>query len=263
MKDLSLSFIQSSIHWEDKSANLDHLGSLIDRILIPTDIILLPEMFSTGFSMHAPALAESMDGNTILWMLAKAKAKNALVIGSLIIKANENYFNRLVVAGPQGVIGHYDKRHTFSMADEDQTYTRGAQALIFEWKGWKIRPFVCYDLRFPVWARNRYSDTTGWDYDLAVYVANWPASRARAWKSLALARAIENQCYVATLNRVGIDDLGLEYQGDSQLINSYGEVLLHLGNEEIIQTKVLDKSLLTDHRKIFPVGRDADGFEIR
>ena len=255
MQDLSLSFIQSSIHWEDKSANLDHLGSLIDRILIPTDIILLPEMFSTGFSMHAPALRESMDGNTILWMLAKAKAKNALVIGSLIIKANENYFNRLVVAGPQGVIGHYDKRHTFSMADEDQTYTRGAQALIFEWKGWKIRPFVCYDLRFPVWARNRY-----------ILFVPFLTDTQNAFSRVQLcarARAIENQCYVATLNRVGIDDLGLEYQGDSQLINSYGEVLLHLGNEEIIQTKVLDKSLLTDHRKIFPVGRDADGFEIR
>lgn len=260
MQDLIISFIQASIQWEDKSANLQHYDALIRTIDQSTDLILLPEMFNTGFSMEASRLAETMDGTTITWMKATAKMHRATLIGSLIINENDMYYNRLVVVTPESKVMNYDKRHLFRMADEDKTYTPSSEYLIFDIKGWKIRPFVCYDLRFPVWARNRYNKD--WEYDLAIYVANWPASRTIPWKILPIARAIENQCYVATLNRVGKDGKGLEYHGDSQLINSYGEVVIHMDENERVSTHHISKKLLDKHRADFPVGLDADSFDI-
>lgn len=260
MQDLNISFIQSSILWEDKEANLDHYSALIRSIGQPTDLILLPEMFNTGFSMDAVRLAEAMDGPTIDWMIATAKEHRTTLTGSLIIKENGKYYNRLVVVFPEGQVMTYDKRHLFRMAGEDKTYTPSSDYILFEINGWKIRPFVCYDLRFPVWARNRFNER--WEYDLAIYVANWPASRTIPWKALPIARAIENQCYVATLNRVGKDGKGLEYHGDSQLINSYGEIVVHLDENERVLTHRIDKKLLDKHRADFPVGLDADAFQI-
>jgi len=184
-------------------------------------------------------------------------------MGSMIIKENEYYFNRLIAIHPAGAIQIYDKRHLFRMAHEDESFTQGEKNIILNIKGWKIRPFVCYDLRFPVWSRNRFHTTSGWDYDLAVYIANWPAVRSNAWKALAVARAIENQSYVIALNRIGIDGKGHKYGGDSQVINSYGDVLFHLGDQEYVQILSLDREKLEKHRKDFPVGMDADGFELR
>ncbi len=260
MQDLILSFIQASIQWEDKEANLEHFGMLIDQINVPTDLIVLPEMFNTGFSMDASRLAETMEGTTVLWMKRKAKEKNATLIGSLITLEGSHYYNRLIVASPDGGLKRYDKRHLFRMAKEDKTFGAGTNYIIVDIKNWKIRPFICYDLRFPVWSRNKFNVT--WEYDLAIYVANWPAVRTLAWKNLPIARAIENQAYVATLNRVGLDGNGTEYAGDSQLINSYGEVLVHLDHLEQVHTVTLDRARLEKHRWDFPVGLDADGFEM-
>ncbi|MEP7320452.1 MAG: amidohydrolase [Saprospiraceae bacterium] len=260
MQDLNISFIQSSIHWEDKKTNLDYFGSLMNQVAKDTDIILLPEMFNTGFSMEATRLGETMEGTTVSWMKSQAIDKKMTIIGSLIVTEDNQNFNRLIVASPDGTILTYDKRHLFRMAGENKTFTPGEDYIIFDLKGWKIRPFVCYDLRFPVWGRNKFNDQ--WEYDLAIYVANWPASRTLPWKTLPVARAIENQCYVATLNRVGIDAKGLEYHGNSQLINSYGEVIMDLDQQEYVITQTISKSKLDKHRNDFPVGYDADPFTI-
>jgi omega-amidase len=262
MQDLKIALIQTHLHWHDKPANLNHFSLLLDKITDHPDLIVLPEMFNTGFSMDAHLLYESMDGSSVNWMISHAKEKNAVIAGSMIIKENDYYFNRLIAAHPNGTIQTYDKRHLFRMAHEDANFTQGEKNIIINSKGWKIRPFVCYDLRFPVWSRNRYDIASGWDYDLAVYVANWPAVRTNAWKAIAVARAIENQSYVIALNRIGMDGKGHKYSGDSQVINSYGEVLSHLGDKEYIEIISLDREKLEKHRKDFPVGMDADGFEL-
>lgn len=262
MQDLSLTLLQTSLQWENPEANLAHFDRLISRIQGPTDLILLPEMFNTGFSMRADSLAETMEGPTVNWMKTKAAQNQAVVSGSLIIREEKAFYNRLVAALPDGSLQYYNKRHLFRMAGEQLTYTGGNELLTLEIKGWKIRPFVCYDLRFPVWSRNSFDPLAGWQYDLAVYVANWPSARAHAWKSLPVARAIENQAWIATLNRIGSDGKGHTYSGDSQVINSYGETVVHLDEAEYVQTVVLDRNSLEKHREVFPVGRDADRFEI-
>jgi omega-amidase len=260
MQDLNICFIQSSIQWEDKKANLDHYSSLMNQVTVDTDIILLPEMFNTGFSMEASRLAETMQGDSISWMKSNAIVKQMTIVGSLIIIEKDHYYNRLIVALSDGNVLTYDKRHLFRMAGEDKTFTPSEDYIIFNLKGWKIRPFVCYDLRFPVWGRNKFNDQ--WEYDLAIYIANWPASRTLPWKTLPIARAIENQCFVATLNRVGKDAKGLDYNGDSQLINSYGEVIMHLDEKEYVITRTISRAKLDKHRVDFPVGLDADPFII-
>lgn len=262
MQNMNLTLLQTNLQWENAEANLAHFDRLISRINGPTDLILLPEMFNTGFSMQAATLAETMDGPTLRWLKTKAAQNQSVIMGSLIVREEGVYYNRLAVAFPDGSIRHYDKRHLFRMADEHLTYTGGNKLLTIEIKGWKIRPFVCYDLRFPVWSRNTFDPDTGWQYDLAVYVANWPATRAHAWKSLPVARAIENQAWTATLNRIGSDGKGHAYRGDSQVINSYGEVIVHLADAEHVKTVVLDRASLDKHREAFPVGRDADRFDI-
>ena len=262
MQDLNISFIQSTIKWEDRNTNLEHYSSLINKIDTATDIILLPEMFPTGFSMDVSKLAEKMDGVTINWMTKMAFSMKASIIGSVIISEGDRFYNRLLLVHPDGSIQTYDKRHLFRMAHEDQTYTPSTNYIVVDIKGWKVRPFVCYDLRFPVWARNKYINGV-WEYDLAIFIANWPASRTIPWQTLPIARAIENQSYVATLNRIGKDGKGLDYNGDSQLIDSYGEVITRMENNEQVITRTISKSKLDKHRKDFPVGLDADHFELK
>jgi omega-amidase len=262
MQDLTISLVQADLVWEDKNANLHQFDRLISQITEPTDLIILPEMFNTGFSMQAQALAEDMSGPTIQWMLENAREFNATIIGSMIIVEGGNHFNRLIAAHQDQTLNHYDKRHLFRMADEHLSFAPGLEVLTLEIKGWKIRPLVCYDLRFPVWSRNRYTKEDGWSYDLAVYVANWPSARSIPWKTLPIARAIENQAFVATVNRIGTDGKGIPYSGDSQVVNSYGEVIAALNQTESVNSIPLSRASLEKHRSVFPVGWDADQFEI-
>ena len=196
---INVTLIQSDIIWEDKVSNLKNYQNKISQIE-STDLIVLPEMFTTGFSMNPKDISETMSGETIQWMKSNASKMNSAICGSIIIEEDDKYFNRFIWVNPDGSICQYDKKHLFSFAGEDKNYTAGNEKIIIEYKGWKICPLVCYDLRFPVWSRNSE------DYDLLIYVANWPTKRKLAWKSLLVARAIENQCYVIGVNRVGKDE---------------------------------------------------------
>lgn len=262
MQDLTICLVQADLCWEDKSANLRQFDRLLSQINAPVDLIVLPEMFNTGFSMQVRTLAEDGSGPTAQWMSESAGRYQATLIGSLIVQENGKYYNRLIAARPDHTRQHYNKRHLFRMADEHLSFAPGQELLTLDIKGWKIRPLVCYDLRFPVWSRNRYHKELGWDYDLAVYVANWPSARTIPWKTLPVARAIENQAYVATVNRIGTDGLGIPYSGDSQVVNSYGETIAALNQTESVKSILLSRALLDKHRSVFPVGWDADQFEI-
>jgi omega-amidase len=209
MDNLNISIIQSNIFWENIELNLSRFEKIIDKIEASTDLILLPEMFTTGFSMRSSELAEDMSGSTVSWMKANAQRNNAVIAGTTIIRDRNSIFNRMIVAHPDGNVHHYDKRHLFRMADENSHFKSESTILDFKLKKWLIRPLICYDLRFPVWARN----TTG--YDLLFYAANWPQSRRDAWLTLLKARAIENQCYVVGINRTGTDGNDAIYSGDS------------------------------------------------
>lgn len=254
---LKISALQSDLHWENPEANHRSLGEKL-RKAEAADAYILPEMFSTGFSMGTEKLAEPMEGSTHNWMKAMAKELNTVVAGSVIIRDNGKFFNRFLWVSPDGKTAHYDKRHRFTMADEHHHFSAGNGHTIVELKGWRIMLQVCYDLRFPVWSRNRKN------YDLLIYVANWPAARSGAWSKLLLARAIENQCYVVGVNRVGTDGKDIPYSGDSAIIDAYGEYLVHAtsGKEEIL-TAELSAENLRAFRKKFPVLDDADGFELR
>jgi omega-amidase len=257
--NLKLTLIQSSLQWENKSANLQMFAEKITSITEDTDLIILPEMFSTGFSMQAEKLAEDMTGETVQWMKEKAAQKRCVITGSFICKENGSFFNRLVWMRPDGTCSTYDKRHLFSMGGEDKHYSAGTKKIIEEIKSWKICPLVCYDLRFPVWSMR----TVNADYDLLIYAANWPERRSHPWKTLLLARAIENQCYVAGLNRVGNDAADIYHSGDSAVISAKGEVLTAISNgEEGIITLELNKEELLEFRRSFPVINDTDKFEI-
>ena len=256
--NLHVSIIQSSLYWENIDKNLKQFSQKISQLTKPADVIILPEMFTTGFSMNTVALAESMDGKGVAWMRQKTKEKNCCVVGSLIIKENNNYYNRLVWAYPDGSLVHYDKRHLFRMANEQQHYSPGNKKIIVEYKGWKICPLVCYDLRFPVWSRNVKNE-----YDLLIYIANWPERRSHAWKSLLVARAIENFSYVAGVNRVGKDGNDVSYSGDSIVINYKGEPFNTAKvNEENAETISISHKELTEFRNSFPAFMDADIFRI-
>lgn len=260
MSALTITLIQTNLYWENKEANLAMLEKKIMAIAEKTEIIILPEMFSTGFSMQPELLAETMDGNTVVWMRQIATAKRVILTGSLIIEEQGNFFNRLVWMLPNGEYGYYDKRHLFAYAKEEQHYTPGNKRLIASVKGWKINLLICYDLRFPVWARQQSQEAT--EYDLLVYVANWPERRIHAWKTLLQARAIENQCYVAGVNRVGRDGNDIFYPGESMIVNATGEVQYHKTNDEDIFTITLQKDSLDEVRKRFPFWKDADAFTI-
>jgi omega-amidase len=258
VSDLTISFVQSSLHWHDPAANRAELGRHIEDISIPTDLIVLPEMFTTGFSMEAAKLAEAMDGTSVAWMKQIAAARDAVVVGSLIIQEQEQYYNRLLWVRPDGTISYYNKRHLFGMAGEKEVYAAGTERLVEEWRGWRICPLVCYDLRFPVWSRNTATNP----YDLLLYVANWPASRRTAWITLLRARAMENLAYTIGVNIVGIDGKNLAYAGDSALLDMRGEYLVEVGNHETSITRTLRRDELEAFRERFPALNDADTFSL-
>ena len=252
---LHITLIQPDIVWEDKEANLKQYETTIAAITGPKQVVVLPEMFSTGFSMAPERLAEPMDGPSVRWMADMAVKHRCILTGSLIIEEEGNYYNRMLWVQPDGNIGVYDKRHLFAYASEDQHYTRGERRTIAQVNGWRINLQVCYDLRFPVWARN-----TGDDYDVLLYVANWPEQRSLAWKTLLQARAIENQCYVVGVNRVGKDAKNNNYSGDSSVFGPLGETLWQQSVSPAWHTVTLDKEVLQNVRTGLPFLNDADKF---
>lgn len=276
MAPLTITTIQTNLVWENKNANLQLLGKKINGLQEKTEIVVLPEMFSTGFSMQPKLFAETMEGETVQWMKEISSSNKIILTGSLIIEENEQFYNRLIWMLPNGEFGYYDKRHLFGLAQEDKYYTAGNKRLIASVKGWKINLQVCYDLRFPLWARNRIvpieksieeesqtSPETRPEFDVLLYVANWPERRSHAWKTLLCARAIENQCYVVGVNRVGVDGNNVSHSGNSLVIDPLGEVLYHMADEEDIFTITLQKEWLNDVRKKYPFWKDADDFNFR
>lgn len=261
MSTLSITTIQTNLHWEDKAANLQMLEQKINSIKQKIEIVVLPEMFSTGFSMKPDLFAETMEGETMQWMKRIAAEKKIILTGSIIAEEEGNYYNRLIWMLPNGEYGVYDKRHRFAYAGEDNHYTAGTKRLIASVKGWKINLQVCYDLRFPVWARQQNQQEEP-EYDVLIYVANWPERRSHAWKTLLQARAIENQCYVVGVNRTGNDGNAIYHSGDSMIIDPMGEVLYTMKDEEDIFTITLDKEHLQSVREKLPFLKDADGFMI-
>lgn len=260
MSSLTVTLVQADLHWEDKAKNLQMFEEKINALKEQTHVIFLPEMFSTGFSMKPTILAERMTGPTVEWMKKISAEKKIILCGSLIIEENGNFFNRLIWMLPNGKYGTYDKRHLFGYAGEDQYYKPGNKRLIASVNGWKINLLVCYDLRFPVWARQQ--TLTAPEYDLLVYVANWPERRNHAWKTLLQARAIENQCYVIGVNRVGVDGNNINHTGDSMVIDPLGKPLYHKENSEDVFTITLAKDDVEEVRTKFPFWKDADHFQI-
>jgi omega-amidase len=269
MPALTITTIQSNLIWEEKSANLRLLEQKIAGIEEKTEIVVLPEMFSTGFSMRPDELAETMDGETVEWMKKVSRENGIVLTGSIMIVEDGNYYNRLIWMLPNGQYGYYDKRHLFAYGEEDKHFSPGNKRLIASVKGWKIHLLVCYDLRFPVWARQATTQPLPMDeeyyapeYDVLIYVANWPERRSHAWKTLLCARAIENQCYVIGVNRVGSDGNNIYYSGNSLIIDPLGQVLYHMADEEDINTITLQKEMLEEVRTKFPFWKDADSFNI-
>ena len=289
-KNLKITVIQSELHWENVAKNLAMFTKKIASINETTDVIVLPEMFTTGFTMNSAQFAETMDGGTVVWMKQQAKNKNAAIVGSIIIedqiispsgRPRGAFFNRLICAQPDGKIYTYDKRHLFRMAGENQYYSAGNERLVVEWRGWKICPLICYDLRFPVWSRNKPIPNPpsadggslssakwrrvggGSTFDLLIYVANWPEARKTPWSKLLEARAIENQVYVVGVNRIGVDGKQMIYSGNSAVIDPKGNVISNIAeHQNYIQTIELSREELEDFRAKFPVGLDGDDFEI-
>lgn len=254
---LNIAFVQANLVWENSVANRELFSREIEKISDDADLIILPEMFTTGFSMNAENLAEPTEGPTLQWMREKAKMKNAAITGSVIIKEDANYYNRLFFVFPDGSYQLYDKRHTFTLAKEDETYSAGTKRLIVEFKGWKICPLICYDLRFPVWARNTE------DYDLLIYVANWPEKRVNAWDALLKARAIENMSYCIGVNRTGEDGDGYIYNGHSAAYDCLGNELTELNLEkEFTKELSLEKESLYDTRSKLKFLQDRDRFNL-
>lgn len=258
MKDLTVTLVQSTLHWESPEENRAMFAKKISGIEEKTDLIILPEMFTTGFSMNASNLAEDMNGPTVQWMKKMANSKDAAITGSLIIKERDGYFNRMVWALPNGEVVYYDKRHLFTMAKEELTFNAGKKRLIVEWKGWKICPLVCYDLRFPVWSRNDVG------YDLLIYVANWPEKRSFAWKNLLQTRAIENQAWSIGVNRVGTDGNGWTYTGDSSIYGPLGaEPFYQNSSKEEVFTYKLNAKRISEVRNRMPFLTDMDEFHVK
>ncbi|HWB28097.1 MAG TPA: nitrilase family protein [Chitinophagaceae bacterium] len=265
MPSLTFTLIQTKLHWESKPANLAMLRDKIMGIQEKTEVVVLPEMFSTGFSMQPELFAETMDGDTIQWMKNTAIEKKVILTGSIIIEDNKKYYNRLIWMLPNGEYGWYDKRHLFAYGHEDEHYTAGTKRLVASVKGWKLNLLVCYDLRFPVWARQQAlqgGEGSGLEYDILLYVANWPERRIHAWRTLLQARAIENQCYVIGLNRVGNDGNNIYHNGNSMVIDPLGEILYEKLHEEDIFTITLQKERLEEVRNKFPFWKDGDKFLI-
>lgn len=283
--NLKITIIQSELHWENAVKNLAMFTEKIASINEATDVIVLPEMFTTGFTMNSAQLAETMEGKTVEWMKQQAKSKNAAIVGSIIIeekvispsadgRPRGTFYNRLIWVQPDGKIYTYDKRHLFRMAGENQYYSAGNERLVVEWRGWKICPLICYDLRFPVWSRNKPIPNTRSlsslithhsppAFDLLIYVANWPEARKTPWSKLLGARAIENQVYVVGVNRVGVDGKQMVYSGNSAVINPKGNIMSNIAeHQNYIQTIELNREELDDFRAKFPLDLDGDDFEI-
>jgi predicted amidohydrolase len=253
---LRVTMVQAALAWQDPAANRRQLAANFRGLAGHTDLVVLPEMFSTGFTMQAEALAEEMDGPTIGWLQEEAASLGCVITGSLIVREGGRHYNRLVWARPDGTLEHYDKRHLFRMAREQEHYAAGTRRITVRIKGWRVCPMVCYDLRFPVWSRNRG------DYDALVYVANWPARRANAWATLLRARAMENLSYVVGVNRVGTDGNGAAYAGDSVALDFLGQPLSSEGGGDRVETAVLDLESLQAFRASFPAHLDADAFDL-
>lgn len=265
MENLSVTLIQTNLHWEDRKSNLDHFEVKLSEITEKSDLIVLPEMFTTGFTMNPEKLAEEHEGEGLQWMKKKAAELKRVICGSIAVKDNGKYYNRFYWVRPDGSYEFYNKRHLFRMAGEDKHYTAGDKRVIVELKGWKINLQVCYDLRFPVFCRNKWNKEKNFeaDYDAIIVVANWPEVRSYPWKTLLLARAIENQSYVVGVNRIGADGNNYNHSGDSAVINPRGEIISKTKpHEDIIETVELDWNYLAEFRKVFPVGMDADEYQL-
>jgi predicted amidohydrolase len=255
MRDLTLALVQQELVWENPQANRERLTQALHH-LEHADVIVLPEMFSTGFSMNPAALAEGPDGPSLAWMAEQARQHQAAVCGSLMTVEGGRFFNRLYWVEPEGRVLHYDKRHLFRLAGEDKVYTPGTSRLVLQWREWTIQPMICYDLRFPVWSRNTQAA------DLMLYTANWPVRRATPWKVLLQARAIENVCWVAGVNRVGTDGNGEQYHGDSVLHDPLGQPVLHAGDQPGVFTFVLPGDAVSETRARFAFLDDRDSFTL-
>ncbi len=254
---MKIALIQTHLIWENPLENRSHLAQKITGFMEDVDLIVLPEMFSTGFTMHPERVAETMKGETVAWLQHLAKAKDCAITGSLVIEENGNYYNRLVFVFPDGKIEHYNKRHLFSLAGENKVFTEGKSKLIVDYKGWKICPLICYDLRFPVYSRNDSN------YDLLIFVANWPNVRAEAWNSLLKARAIENMAYAIGVNRIGVDENGNTYSGDSQIVDGMGNYCLNPQQSDGVFIVEIDKKSQDRNRKKYGFLDDADAFELK
>jgi len=252
-KNLTVSLIQTSLYWEDIQANIDMFDCKIDEIKEPIDLIVLPEMFTTGFTMNAENLAQPMTGSTVKWLKNKSQQKQADILGSIIVNEEGNHYNRLLWAKPNGQLFTYDKEHLFRLAGEEKIYSASHKKLTVELNGWKIRPFICYDLRFPIWTRNLFPF-----YDVAIFIANWPEKRSAHWRLLLQARAIENQCYVIGVNRVGMDGNQYPHRGDSSIIDPQGNILFQIPDDICTTTHQLKYKPIADYRKYFPAWMDAD-----
>jgi omega-amidase len=269
---LTITTIQAILQWEDRQANLQQFEDKINAIEEKTELVILPEMFSTGFSMNPEMFAENMNGPTVNWMRRIAGEKKIILTGSIIIEDDSRFYNRLIWMLPGGEYGYYDKRHRFAFAGEDKYYSSGSRRLIASAKGWKINLQICYDLRFPVWSRqsspppilHEMERGIGGEpeYDLLIYVANWPERRSHAWKILLQARAIENQCFVIGVNRVGNDGHDIYHSGDSMIVDPLGEVLYSSAHAEDVYTYTLKKEKLEEVRNKLPFLKDADNFVI-
>ena len=263
MDNLRVSLVQGDTRWHDPAGNRDYYGELIAPLAGSTDLVVLPETFTSGFSNDAVNSAEGMDGPAVGWLTAQARGLGAVVTGSVVIREGDAVFNRLVWMRPDGRYETYDKRHLFRMAEEHKRYAGGDRKLLVELRGWRICPQVCYDLRFPVWLRNRFDAAAQrFDYDLILFVANWPAPRREPWRTLLRARAIENLAYCVGVNRIGRDGNGHDYAGDSAAIDMLGQPLVELGAQPQVVTVELDAAGLSTHRERFPAHRDADTFEL-
>ncbi|MDJ0929087.1 MAG: amidohydrolase [Gammaproteobacteria bacterium] len=257
MNPLTVTLIQADLCWQDPVANRELIHDSIRSVGTPGHLIVLPEMFTTGFTMDATTVAETMAGETVQWLQRMAADLGAVITGSLVIRDGERYFNRLLWVPPDGSVGHYDKRHLFRMANEQDHYAAGQKREVFRLGEWRICPLICYDLRFPVWSRGVD------EFELLLYVANWPAARRSAWTTLLPARAVENLCYVAGVNRVGTDGNGRDYAGDSGAWDHLGRPVAQAGDQECVISAELDGDALLRYRQKFPAQLDADTFELR
>ena len=253
---MKVAVIQSPLVWEDPQLNRNYFEAKINTIVSEVDLIVLPEMFNTGFTMQAEAVAETMQGQTMLWLQSLAKARKCAITGSLIVTEDGKFYNRMVFVFPTGEVQQYDKRHLFTLAGENVVFTAGTEKIIIEYKGWKICPLICYDLRFPVFSRNTEN------YDLLIYVANWPKTRINAWDTLLKARAIENMSYTIGVNRLGVDGTNLEYVGHSQIVDYLGNSVLEPQKGEGVFIAELDKNRLLDTRKKLDFLKDQDQFQL-